>query len=186
MRRAFKFGLGGCLGIIGAFVLLIVVIVVIVALAGGGDEAKVVDSPNSGGTAATSSGSTGILDLAVGQSADVGDARVTVNSCAFSKEGVIAAKAGFRYLIVDVSVVNRGKDVYNISSLLQTEARDADGRTYNATIGPRTQGNLDGAIQPGETLRGQVAHEVPDTLAVKWQFKQAFGSQVARWNTDCQ
>jgi hypothetical protein len=125
-----------------------------------------------------------VLNLNLGDSAKVGDARVTANSYRLDAGGeYLKPDSGNMWVIVDVTVVNTGDDEYNISSLLQTAVRDADGYEYDVAFGPDTKGNLDGSIPAGGTLRGEVGFEVPNpSYGLQFVFKQAFGSQQARWN----
>lgn len=39
---------------------------------------------------------------------------------------------------------------------------DADGYKYDITIAPDTKGSVDGELQPGRKLRGEVAFEIPE------------------------
>lgn len=193
--RAFFGGFFGCLGVGLAIIVVIVVIVIIAVMAAGGgdDEAEVVnDQP-----AATSADGQepppeeqeepDVLNLAIGDTAKVGDAEVTVHGSRTSTgDEFLAPEAGNVWVIVDATVKNTGDDAYNLSSVLQTSLRDGAGREYDITIGPTDlQGQLDGTIPPGDILRGEVAFEVPeDATGLQFVFAQALGEQQARWNLE--
>lgn len=125
-----------------------------------------------------------MLNLAIGDTAKVGDAEVTVHGFRFDSGGeFLAPDPGNIWIVVDATVVNTGDDEYNLSSILNTAVRDADGRLYDIAIGPELQGQLDGTIPPGDKLRGEMAYEVPEgALGLQFVFMQVFGSQQARWN----
>lgn len=185
----------GCLTVIGLGVVALVVIVIIAVASSGSDDndAEVVDSSEdrsedeASGDDEETVDAPDVLNLEVGQTARVGDAEVTVHGCRLGSSDLIPADPGFRYVIVDATVTNTGDDAYNISSLLQTSVRDADSREYTVTIGPEQQGQLDGSIQVGESLRGESVFEVPDGVALQWAFEQSItGTQEARWNITCQ
>lgn len=130
------------------------------------------------------SGAPDVLNLAIGDTAKVGDAEVTVHAFRFDEGGeFFAPDAGQIWLVVDATVVNTGDDSYSLSSLLQTAARDQEGREYGIAFGPDLQGQLDGTIPPGDRLRGEAAFEVPaGQPGLQFVFKQAFGAAQARWN----
>lgn len=71
---------------------------------------------------------------------------------------------GNRFVIVDVTFENRSDSPKNISSLLQTELRDATGQRYTTDIMAITASGgstLDGEVAPGDRLRGQAGFQVP-------------------------
>jgi hypothetical protein len=188
-RRAFGGGFCGCLGIIAALVVVLVVVGAIAAVLGAGEEDDA-DVVNTGVTPQSSPGENGgtdgpdVLNLAIGSTARVGDAEVTVHGARRSSGGeFLSPDAGNVWVIVDATVRNTGDDAYNISSLLQTALRDSTGVEHDITIGADTSGQLDGTIPPGDILRGETAFEVPLTATgLQFVFTQALGNQVARWN----
>jgi len=128
-----------------------------------------------------------VLNLSIGQTAQVGDAQVTVTGFHVSEGSLFAADAGNTFLVVDVSVTNTGDDDYDISSLLQTAVRDAN-QDYEATATffideIDASEMLDGTILVGGTIAGQVGFEVPATAtSLQFVFSQVFGGEEARWN----
>lgn len=121
--------------------------------------------------------------LAIGQSAKVGDAEVTLNGVRILTNQFLPADPGHQHVAADFTVVNTGDDEYNMSSLLQFEALDADARKYTVTFHTDAQGSLDGTIPAGGTQRGEVVFELPvDKVPYKVRFTQAFGSQMAEWS----
>jgi hypothetical protein len=125
------------------------------------------------------------LNLAVGQTAQIGDAQVTVHSWRIDPGSeFLKPDADKQWIVVDATVVNTGDDEYAMSTLLQMSIRDSDGREHGTpALGAETSGSLDGVIPPGQNLRGEVAIEVPATsTGLQFVFGQSFGGEQARWN----
>jgi len=116
----------------------------------------------------------------------VGDARVTPNGWREDPGGQFFKPAGgYKWIVVDLTVENTGDDEYAMSTLLQMQMRDGEGRTYGIAIGPKLQGSLDVVIPVADKVRGEVAFEVPATATgLKFIFKQSFGTKQAMWNLD--
>lgn len=125
-----------------------------------------------------------VLNLKVGDTAQIGDARVTVHSSRMDPGSEFSKpEIGKAWIIVDATVENTGDDEYNLSSLLQTAIRDSADREHDDLAFAETSGSLDGAIPSGQPLRGERAYEIPaDATGLQFVFKQAFGSEQARWN----
>ena len=102
----------------------------------------------------------------VGQPADVGSLSFTVlgvrtiPATQFSEP-----KPGFTYIAVHIEVENHGQNTKPVSSFAQFAVRDATGLTYEQTFTGGLVGSLDGMLPPGSKLRGEIAYEVPASLA---------------------
>ena len=163
---------------------VILIVICLVATACSGEEST--DNDGTSTEAGESTAEVDELHLPLGTTHKIGDAEVTANSCRVATSDVFPPDPGNRYIVIDVTVVNTGDDAYNISSILQTDVRDADGRVYSVTVGPETSGTLDGTIPAGDMLRGEAAFEVPEAATLQFQFKQALGDDLARWDlTTC-
>ena len=116
----------------------------------------------------------------------VGDARVTPNGWREDPGAQFFKPAeGYKWIVVDLSVENTGDTEYSMSTLLQTQMRDGEGRTYGIAMGPKLQGSLDVVIPVADKVRGEVAFEVPATATgLKFIFKQSFGTKEAIWSLD--
>lgn len=151
------------------------------------EEASVVSTSTPGGETAgepATEAPPDVLNLNIGDTAEIGDARVTVHAFRMDTGSeVFAPDPGKAWIVVDVSVENTGDDEYNISSLLQTAIRDAENREHDDSALVETSGDLDGSIPAGDILRGERAIEIPaDATGLQFVFKQAFGNEQARWN----
>lgn len=101
--------------------------------------------------------------FSVGESIKMGGLICTVNSVRDSKGGdFLRPEEGNIYKIIDITLENMGEESVSISSLLMFSLSDAEGYKYNVTIAPDTKGSIEGELQPGRKLRGEIAFEVPE------------------------
>lgn len=123
-----------------------------------GDDPVMLEPP------ATIPGEQPIPVFNVGESVQVGDLVVTVNEV-ISPPGDRFSQPddGYRFVLVDVTIENRGGDAKFLSSL-QTWIKDAQGYLYTEDITATslaTGGRIDGELPAGQTVRGQIGFEVP-------------------------
>lgn len=118
--------------------------------------------------------------LAMGQVAQVGDARVVLNMARISSDQ--SPTPGNEILLLEFKVTYTGKNNYNLSSLLQFALFGKDDRKYTPTIALDENGSLDGTLQPNQSQLGEVAFDVPKTNApFKAEFEQVFGTKSGQW-----
>jgi outer membrane lipoprotein-sorting protein len=107
------------------------------------------------------------LTAQVGDPMALNGVRVTVVSAdlnAKSGNEFITAKAGNRFVAVQVLYENTGTDAYNYNPF-DWKLTDSAGFSYDSSfggIGPELNA---GTIQPGEKARGYITYEVPTTAA---------------------
>jgi hypothetical protein len=73
--------------------------------------------------------------------------------------------AGFKFLVVDLTIENKGATAISVSTLLQMSLKDASGQKYDVDLMASTASggsSPDGEIAPNEKLRGQVGFQVPE------------------------
>ena len=154
-----------------------------VIMACGGGTAANSGTTTTGGNSATSANSN--KHFKVGDQVKVGDTFVvTVNSVKTSQgDDITAPKSGNTFLIVDVTVKNVSSQSQDISSELNFDLKDATGQTYTETI-VDNETPPDGAVQPGDLLRGQLSYEVPNTQkSFEFGFQaDAFSSGETLWD----
>jgi hypothetical protein len=100
----------------------------------------------------------------IGDEIKFDNAIYTANSVRTSKvAGILKPKEGNIYYIVDVTVENKSSESLNVSSLLMFKLGDSQGYSYNITINTDAKGQVDGEIQAGKKLRGELTFEVPES-----------------------
>lgn len=126
-----------------------------------------------------------VLNLSLGDTAEVGALRITANSFRTDPGGqLFQPDPGNVWVIVDVTVFNtRTDETYLLSTLLEMAVRDSEGREYDEAFGADTTGSLGGNIQPSDQSRGELAFEVPiGATGLQFEYHEAFGGGAARWN----
>ena len=82
------------------------------------------------------------------------------------------AQEGFEYLVIEINLKNQNKEAFSVSSMMNFELKDKEGRTLNQNYFVDVDGELDGSIYPNEQMTGEVAYEVPkDGSALYLYFK---------------
>jgi hypothetical protein len=172
----------------GLWIVLTVVLVVVLATCGiigmaasaGGSHVVATSTATQPATTDTSNAST----YKVGQTVNVDSTwNVTINKVSTNAgDGQFnVPKSGNTFLLVDVTEKNISSDQQNASGLVQYTLRGEDGTAYTQT--PTLGTDPGGAVSAGQTIKGQLAYEVPKkvkqfTLA----FQSALGSNQVTWN----
>lgn len=124
------------------------------------------DAPTAAEVPAMLPGEQPLVTSATGEAFVLDGVEIVVNDVrAVEADGYSAPAAGFRYLVVDLTLTNTTDAPTTVSSLLQMELVDpATGYRYTIDIGATVaaKGNApDGELAAGEKLRGQVGFAVP-------------------------
>jgi hypothetical protein len=102
---------------------------------------------------------------AVGDTVDLGQVRITVEGFRdVPGTTVFHPNSGARFVAVDLTLENISQSPLSVSSLLQMTLKDSSGQTYDLHLGAQAAAGTsppDGELSPGETLRGEVAYQVP-------------------------
>lgn len=122
---------------------------------------------SSGNSTSTPSGGSksGNQHFKVGDQVNVGNTyTVTVNSVKTSAgDDVFQPKTGNTFLIVDVTLKNTSSKEQDLSSILQFTLKDSTGQKYDETVVSNAT-PPDGKLAAGDTVRGQLAYEVPASM----------------------
>ena len=111
----------------------------------------------------------------VGDTVRLGTLHVTVNGVRASLgDNLWEPNKGKYFVYVDVTFRNEGDQPEIVSTLLQMEMRDAEGRSYDidfSAISGSSSSPPDGEIAPGDILRGEVGYQLPvDIGELTWRF----------------
>jgi len=126
---------------------------------------KLGDAPNAVAPPAKLEGEIEQSAFKVGEAVQVGSLYVTVNEVKTVKgDSFNKPPKGYQFLMVDLTIENKGSSAENISSLLQMWLKDPTGQRYKVDLGATvaSKGTApDGELAAGEKLKGQVAYLVP-------------------------
>ena len=113
----------------------------------------------------------------IGQTASVGDLRVTLDRVAtLAGDGSILAAPGNRFVFVYITVKNTGPNPFQLNTLTGTYWEDTTGKQYfsdpySITLDPAAT-NLEGQIPPGARQSGSVGYQLPrDPGDLIWVFQ---------------
>ena len=167
--------------------LAVMILVVAVGLTAG---CKSSSAKKVGGVAPSSASTSGSGSSAntfkIGDQVQAGKWIVTVHGVKnpyTSSNQFISPSAGNVYVVVDVEVKNTDSKTQTLSSLLSFSLKDSANKTYDESLPVDTAGAKipEGDIAAGESLRGNVAFEVPSgAKGLSFVFKSsAFGGATA-------
>lgn len=123
--------------------------------------------------------------LQPGETATVGAIEATYVGARIDTEGLIAPDAGREYLVLNFRMTNTSTEPVIMSSLLQFELLDVSGESFPVELFANLTTTLDAEIQPGDTLDGEIAFDVPaggGPYTITYQ--DLFTQEQATWAVD--
>lgn len=101
----------------------------------------------------------------VGDVIAMGTTNITVNEVLYpTGDEFNKPNAGFKFLVVDLTIENLSTTAISVSTLLQMSVKDSSSQKYDVDLMASVASggsSPDGEIAPGEKLRGQVGFQVP-------------------------
>jgi len=158
----------------GVLVLACVIAGIVVATASKSvNTGTSVGTNNSSTKTAAPTTSTSTQHFQVGQTVKVGDTwQITINSAKTDNGGQFSTlKSGDEYLNLNITAKNISSQEQNISSAVQFTLTDITGQKYDETIDLNAGATLDGKVEAGSQLKGNIAYEVPKSVH---SFQMAF------------
>ncbi|WP_254271086.1 DUF4352 domain-containing protein [Haloarcula marina] len=115
----------------------------------------------------------------IGDAIEFQGTTTTVNGVEYSTQvgGEFGANAedGNTFAIIDISVTNETGEEQSVSTLLQMGAKDDQGFNYSQSLSATSQLDRDfsqgSPIPDGESRRGRIAYEVPQSGKLYWTFE---------------
>lgn len=85
---------------------------------------------------------------------------IKVNSIRLSEGSeYFKPEEGKVFFVLDITIENKTNEEYGVSSMLNFELKDEDGREQDLTVFADNDGSLDGNILPNEKMTGEIAFE---------------------------
>ena len=111
----------------------------------------------------------------VGDIIAMGTTNITVNEVLYpTGDQFNQPNAGFKFLVVDLTIENLSATAISVSTLLQMSVKDSSSQKYDVDLMASVASggsSPDGEIAPGEKLRGQVGFQVPvDAIGLVFVF----------------
>jgi len=121
-------------------------------------------------------------DLLVGDTVNFDGLKITLNEVRDEPGGDFDEPNEDLFIVANLTIVNTTDEEHPISSLMSVDLKDEEGYSYNATfLVEGTQGQLDGAVEPGETMRGEVAFDTSESGSYELYYSDALKSGKAKW-----
>jgi hypothetical protein len=107
--------------------------------------------------------------FSIGETVEIGDIALTVNEVTRpSGDELNQPEEGKTFVVVDLTLENKGDEAEQVSSLMQMSLKDDTGQKYDIDLMASVASGgtaPEGEISPGEKLRGQVGFQVPEDAA---------------------
>jgi hypothetical protein len=176
--------------------LALLLLIVIVAVASGGDDdaSDTADTETDAAAADTAEGDDADLaaedleggeapeeaevdGLGVGDSITMGDLEHVLHGARFAEgDEFMSPEEGQRWLVLDVELTNSGEESELISSLAMWTLLNEENRSQSISVGAMTEtdGQLDGELGAGRSLRGELGYDVSSDGPWELIFEPAF------------
>ncbi len=114
----------------------------------------------------------------VGETVEVDGLKITVNSSQDTDDAdqyntAANLDEGNTYNILDITIENDSDEEVTISSALNFEVKDGDGRKASYVLAIRGNGQLDGSILPGDKMTGELVTQAPRDGELNLYFKSS-------------
>lgn len=141
------------------------IIIVIGMLSGSGNSSpKKVDDTDNAQTADVKTEDSSQAVFKIGDAVELDGKTITVNEVKpySSKNQFLTPKSGNKFVAIDVTLKNNSEDAYNYN-VLEFSLQDNEDYSYTNAVSDIEPYLTVGAIQPGQTTRGFIAYEIPET-----------------------
>ena len=121
-------------------------------------------------------------NLVIGDTVDYDGLEITLNEVRIEAGGEFDEPAEDQFIVANLTVKNNTDEAQTISSIMNVELKDEEGYSYNTTfLMEGTKGQLDGEIEPGGTLRGEIPFDAAESATYELHFSDPFKTGKAIW-----
>lgn len=123
---------------------------------------------------------------ALGETAEADGVKITVNSERDTDQAddtfntADKLEEGKTYAIIDATIENGTDEELNVSSVLNFELKDGEGRKADYELPIGSNGQLDGKIAPGDKLAGEMIYTVPRNGELIFSYTPKIGGETVR------
>src|SRR5699024_6961654 len=102
--------------------------------------------------------------LSIGDTVMFDDLKITLNEVRIAEGGEFDEPEEDQFIVANMTIENEGDDEENICSIKNIELKDDEAYSYTTTIlTEETNGQPDGAIEPGGKMKGESPFDVPES-----------------------
>ncbi|ACB84400.1 DUF4352 domain-containing protein [Natranaerobius thermophilus] len=106
----------------------------------------------------------------IGDTVKMGELEFTVNSARWDTgDEFMGPDEGERWLVIDCTIENLSDESTSISSMMMFDLIDEEHYSNDLSMGADTEGQLDGELGGGRTMRGEIAYSVSEDHS-EWEF----------------
>lgn len=121
-------------------------------------------------------------ELSVGDTVKFDGMEITLNEARIEEGGDFDEPSEDQFVVANLTIENKTDEEQAISSIMNIELKDDEGYSYNTTfLTEGTKGQLDGEIEPGGTMRGEIPFDVAESDTYELHFSDPFKSGKAIW-----
>jgi hypothetical protein len=136
-----------------------------------GDSNPSVSSSTDSSNESSSMEATTVTGL-VGQTFALENLEITLNSVRYEKGAKYFEPEHDYFLICNFTLKSKSKESVSVSSMSNFELQGSDLYLYPLSLMAETKGPLDGTISAGNSLRGEIAFDVPTLPSYELRFKE--------------
>jgi hypothetical protein len=102
----------------------------------------------------------------IGDLVEIGDVTIIVNGVRTTEkdEWNDQVEEGYIYLLVDLSIENKGNNDAYIDTFMNFRLVDKDGRNYKSVYAEKARGNVDGTLNSGRKIAGELGYAIPEDV----------------------
>jgi hypothetical protein len=102
----------------------------------------------------------------IGDLIEIGDIKVKINGVRITEkeEWDNQLEEGYVYLLVDTFIENTGSEEIYIDTYNNFRLVDKDGRNYSATYNENAKGRVDGPLNSGRKIAGELVYGIPQDI----------------------
>lgn len=121
-------------------------------------------------------------ELSVGDTVNFDGLEITLNEARVEEGGDFDEPAEDLFVVANLTIENTTDESQTVSSIMNIELKDDEGYSYNTTfLIEGTKGQLDGEIEPGGKMRGEIPFDVPESDTYELHFSDPFKTGKAIW-----
>lgn len=122
-------------------------------------------------------------NLIVGDTVNFDGLEITLNEVRNEPGGEFDEPNEDLFIVANLTIENTTDEEQAISSIMNIELKDEEGYSYNTTfLTEGTKGQLDGSIEPGGKMRGEIPFDVSESDTYELHFSDPFKSGKAIWH----
>ncbi|QGQ97039.1 DUF4352 domain-containing protein [Paenibacillus psychroresistens] len=119
--------------------------------------------------------------FSIGDTVKFNDLEITLNGVRGNKGSDFDTPEEAMFIILDLTIENKGTDSAAISTLMSMALNDAESFKLDVALFTDVKGSLDGELAAGRKVRGEVAFDAPESAYYEFIYSEPFSKGQAIW-----